>query len=122
MGVLARVLEAAGIATVGNDARVRKLYRALCEARRKASPAGVSPSPRLKWNLSRLDAMTKLIKEERFFYLGIPEKAPHYRNTASVRYFSTQMDGLKVILEIQQNEFPDVFNKPKLNVKRARRG
>lgn len=116
-GVQPGIADLASTLTSRRDARIDRLYDILVDARRKAEPEpGAPQTARSKWNLGRMDVVRTLIEQDRFLYVGDPANAPRTRNTDHVRYVTTELDGLRMVLEVHRAEFPQMFDKPELEL------
>ena len=55
------------------------------------------------------EAITQLINEQRFHYLGAPSLAPKLEQSDSVRYAQIVRSNVAMIFALTRSEFPDVF-------------
>lgn len=62
-------------------------------------------------SLARYRAITRLINEQRFYYLGDPKSAPRKTSTETVQYSQIGKPGLLMMFELPKNEFPEIFEK-----------
>ena len=60
-------------------------------------------------SLAKFEALAQLTREDRFYYLGPPDRRPDLINNESVKQFSTTINGLCMAFEVHRSEFPRVF-------------